>query len=262
MSGFGVHVPELQLTGAQIAAALDLAALQPGERYLELGSGEGFGLIAAAQRGARAVGIEILPDAVERSRRRATNAGTDVTIETGDLLKHDMSSADVILMHLGPAFHDVLAPKFERDLTARTRVVACGWRVPGWHATGTTDHGGAPAYMYNPADPATHVIWESATDMSVVEVPATDSRAGVVGVVLTAGVELWDVSVTAAGSDGHPRCDATTLQRGEPAMVEVVVPAAGSVELTVTARSHAVSEPVQRGPTLTIAAPDSGDADD
>lgn len=45
---FGVHIPELQLSIADYRGGLAAAKLTADERYLELGSGHGRGLVLAA----------------------------------------------------------------------------------------------------------------------------------------------------------------------------------------------------------------------
>ena len=54
---------------------LDLAKVTPQDYVMDLGSGDGRNIIAAAKRGARATGVEYNPDMVELSRRTAEKAG-------------------------------------------------------------------------------------------------------------------------------------------------------------------------------------------
>lgn len=56
-----VGPPYLPTLKPQVAAALDLLDLKPGQTMIELGCGDGVVLIAAAQRGWRVVGIELNP---------------------------------------------------------------------------------------------------------------------------------------------------------------------------------------------------------
>ena len=51
-----------------VSAMLDLAMVTPGDRLIDLGSGDGRIVIEAARRGAVALGVEIDRDLVERSR--------------------------------------------------------------------------------------------------------------------------------------------------------------------------------------------------
>src|ERR1051325_11074999 len=54
---------------------LDMAKVTAQDYVVDLGSGDGRTVIAAAKRGARALGIEYNPDMVELSKRNATAAG-------------------------------------------------------------------------------------------------------------------------------------------------------------------------------------------
>src|SRR5688500_7630794 len=50
---------------------LDMAKVTPKDYVIDLGSGDGRTVIAAAKRGAKALGIEYNPDMVELSKRNA-----------------------------------------------------------------------------------------------------------------------------------------------------------------------------------------------
>src|SRR5262245_35529165 len=54
---------------------LDMAGVTAQDVVMDLGSGDGRSIIAAARRGARAVGIEYNPDMVALSQRLASEAG-------------------------------------------------------------------------------------------------------------------------------------------------------------------------------------------
>jgi len=164
---FGVHIPELQLPDDEYRAAMRAAALAADELYIELGSGHGNGLvIAAAEFGARAFGVEYLEDANERAVAAALRAGVGdrVNVRREDLRTTDPTPADVLYLHLGPAFHDLLAPRLERMLTRSTRVIAAGWRVPGWLPVPGTQDSWDAGYVYRPADPLLHATWGPALD--------------------------------------------------------------------------------------------------
>src|SRR5688572_20266888 len=54
---------------------LDMAQLKADDFLIDLGSGDGRMVIAAARRGARAMGVEFNPEMVKLSRERASEAG-------------------------------------------------------------------------------------------------------------------------------------------------------------------------------------------
>src|SRR5579872_1026036 len=70
--------PNIPTPQAIVERMLDMAHVRPGDVVYDLGSGDGRVLITAVQKfGARAVGIEIDPDLVEKSRRRIHSLGLD-----------------------------------------------------------------------------------------------------------------------------------------------------------------------------------------
>src|SRR5690349_7271702 len=54
---------------------LNMARVTKDDFVIDLGSGDGRNVIAAAKRGARALGVEYNPDMVELSKRNAAEAG-------------------------------------------------------------------------------------------------------------------------------------------------------------------------------------------
>ena len=83
---------------------LDLAGVTAKDQVLDLGSGDGRLVIAAAQRGARARGIEYTASLVEYARVAARKAGVAerATFEKADLFDADLTWATVITLFLGP----------------------------------------------------------------------------------------------------------------------------------------------------------------
>ena len=71
----GRDVPWVPTPQVLVDKMLDMARLTPQDVVVDLGSGDGRTVIAAARRGARARGIEFNPDLVEQSKRNAAEAG-------------------------------------------------------------------------------------------------------------------------------------------------------------------------------------------
>ena len=114
---------------------LDMAKVTPQDIVIDLGSGDGRNVIAAAKRGARAYGFEFNPDMVALSRRRAQEAGVAdrATFIEGDMFEADISKATVLALFLLPSNLDKLAPKF-LALRPGTRMVNNTFQVTGWEA--------------------------------------------------------------------------------------------------------------------------------
>ncbi|MBV8031563.1 MAG: methyltransferase domain-containing protein [Betaproteobacteria bacterium] len=139
---------------------LDMAAVTKDDYVIDLGSGDGRVVIAAAKRGARAVGVEYTPELVAMARRNAADAGVAelATFVQGDMFEADISRATVLALFLLPANLERLKPQF-RTLKPGTRIVNNGYRIPAWDEAqvGTAGDCGAwcTAYLYYvPADVA------------------------------------------------------------------------------------------------------------
>jgi SAM-dependent methyltransferase len=112
---------------------LDMAKVTAKDVVMDLGSGDGRTVIAAAKRGATAIGVEFNPDMVALSRRRAAEAGAKVNIIEGDLFETDLSKATVITMFLLPTINMKLRPKI-LDLKPGTRIVSNTFTMEDWDA--------------------------------------------------------------------------------------------------------------------------------
>jgi SAM-dependent methyltransferase len=118
---------------ALVEKMLDLAEVTPQDFVVDLGSGDGRNVIAAARRGARAMGVEYNPQMVELSRRNAERAGVSdkATFVEGDMYEADISRATVLALFLLPTNLEKLTPKF-LHLEPGTRIVDNTFAIPGW----------------------------------------------------------------------------------------------------------------------------------
>ena len=123
---------------AMVEKMLDHAKVTPQDFVMDLGSGDGRTIIAAAKRGVRGLGIEFNADLVEFSRRQAAAAGVGdkASFEQGDMYQADVSKATVLALFLLPSNIEKLVPKF-LALPAGTRIVANTFWVDEWTADDT-----------------------------------------------------------------------------------------------------------------------------
>jgi precorrin-6B methylase 2 len=114
---------------------LDLAKVTPNDFVIDLGSGDGRTVIAAARRGARALGVEYNPEMVALSKRNAARAGVSDRAQfvQGDLFEADLSRATVITLFLLPEINLRLRPKL-LELKPGTRVVSNSFTMGEWKA--------------------------------------------------------------------------------------------------------------------------------
>src|SRR5690606_36409806 len=112
---------------------LDMARVTPQDFVMDLGSGDGRNIIAAAKRGARALGVEHNEKMVELARQRAAEAGVSERAQfvQGDMYAADISEASVLALFLLPENLDKLVDKF-LALKPGSRIVMNYFTVSGW----------------------------------------------------------------------------------------------------------------------------------
>ena len=140
-----------------VDAVIDLLALGQGDTLVDIGSGDGRFVVAAARAGAAAVGIERQGPLVARSRDNARMAGVGFRARfvhaDAMTLPSVVSRATVVTMFLTPEGFEVLVPWLESVLEPGTRVVSHTWPVPGWRPLSAVLVAGAdgrtwPVYLY------------------------------------------------------------------------------------------------------------------
>jgi hypothetical protein len=130
-----VRAPFITTPGSVVERMLELAGTQPADVVMDLGSGDGRIVIAAAQKfGARGIGIELDRGLVEQSRRNAQLAkvADRVSFVQGDVLTADLSPASVVTVYLLPGLIGKLEPRFIYELKPGTRIVAHAFGMAGW----------------------------------------------------------------------------------------------------------------------------------
>jgi hypothetical protein len=130
-----VWVPSPEST---VEKMLDVAKVTPSDFVVDLGSGDGRNVIAAARRGARALGVEYNQDMVELSKKNAEKAGVGdrATFIQGDMYEAEFSKATVLALFLLPTNLLKLRDKFAA-LQPGTRIVANTFGIEEWTADET-----------------------------------------------------------------------------------------------------------------------------
>ena len=125
---------------AMVEKMLDMAHATPQDLVIDLGSGDGRNVIAAAKRGARALGVEYNADLVTYSRRAAAAAGVAerATFVQGDMYEADISQASALILFLIPYNLMKLAPKL-LALKPGTRIVSNTYEIGGGWEPDETD---------------------------------------------------------------------------------------------------------------------------
>ena len=135
VAGFGIAVfvgaPYLPILNRDAQQLLDLAHLKPGQTIIDLGSGDGRLLRAAAKRGVRGVGYEINPWLVWVSRLVCWRYRNLVTIYLADYWRVKLPPSDTIYVFLLDRYMTKLDHKLTHELTRPTQVVSYVFEIPG-----------------------------------------------------------------------------------------------------------------------------------
>jgi 2-polyprenyl-3-methyl-5-hydroxy-6-metoxy-1,4-benzoquinol methylase len=114
---------------------LEMAGVDREDVVYDIGCGDGRIVIMAAEKyGARGVGIDIVPERIQESKKNARLAGVESLVEfrLEDATKSDLKEATVVTMYLVPESTAFLRPLLEKQLEPGTRIVSHGYPIPGW----------------------------------------------------------------------------------------------------------------------------------
>ena len=125
-----VYVPQ---PAEVVEKMMEIGKITAKDFVIDLGSGDGRNVIAAAKRGARALGVEFNPEFVEYSKRAAQAAGVadKASFVQGDMFEADISQASVMALFLLTDNLNKLTPKF-LAMKPGSRIVSNTFRISGW----------------------------------------------------------------------------------------------------------------------------------
>lgn len=128
-------VPYVPTPPGVVDAMLKLAEVRARDYVIDLGSGDGRILIAAAKRyGARGFGVEIEGSLVSAARAEAERQGVSGRVEFREenLYITDFRRASVMTLYLFPKLLMELRPRFIADLQPGSRIVSHDFDMQDW----------------------------------------------------------------------------------------------------------------------------------
>ncbi|XP_038662014.1 LOW QUALITY PROTEIN: ATP synthase subunit C lysine N-methyltransferase-like [Scyliorhinus canicula] len=144
-----VCLPFVPASEAQVETALQLLRGRRGA-LVDIGSGDGSIVIAAAKQGFRAVGYELNPWLVWYSRYRAGREGVhhNTRFYISDLWKVNFSEYNNVIFGV-PQMMQSLESKLESELKGNARVVAYRFPFPSWIAVHESGKGIDTVWLYD-----------------------------------------------------------------------------------------------------------------
>ena len=127
--------PYLPTLKNQVDVALDLIDLKPGDTLIELGSGDGRVLKAAAKRGIVSIGYELNPVLYMISLVYCFPERRLISIHFQSFWRAPLDQADGIYVFLLDRFMNRLNKKIAQEIKKQTRVVSFAFAFPGRNCT-------------------------------------------------------------------------------------------------------------------------------
>ena len=144
-------VPFVPTPANVVEAMLDLAGVSPTDVLVDLGSGDGRIVIAAAKRfGIQATGVEIDPELVRQSETLARQEGLEskARFVRADLFEYDLRQASVVMMYLTPGVNLRLRSRLLSELRPGTRVISHRFDMGSWVPAKTIQLGDDHIYLW------------------------------------------------------------------------------------------------------------------
>lgn len=129
--GAVLGAPYVPILRKQSRDLLEIAQLKPGQTLVDLGSGDGRLLRAAAARGIHCIGYEINPYLVLVSRLVCWRYRHLVIIHTADIWRTKLPPADAIYIFALDRYMQRLDTKFTNEISVPTKVISYVFEIPG-----------------------------------------------------------------------------------------------------------------------------------
>jgi SAM-dependent methyltransferase len=128
-----LDVPYVESPDEIVKVMMDISEIGAEDYVIDLGTGDGRIVIAAAKRGASGVGIDLDPDLIVKARENAEKEGvTDkINFVVQNLFETDLSQATVITLFLNEEVNLKLRPTLLK-LKPGTRIVSHNFDMGDW----------------------------------------------------------------------------------------------------------------------------------
>jgi SAM-dependent methyltransferase len=143
-------VPYVPTPRELVEKMLDLAGVTAADYLIDLGCGDGRIALAAARRGARALGVDIDPLRIQEASAAARFAGMEsqVVFRRQDLFQTPIYEANVIALYLLPRINLALRPRLLTELRPGSRVVSHAFQMGEWRAEAEDELDGRRIFLW------------------------------------------------------------------------------------------------------------------
>lgn len=145
-----LDVPYVPTPRPVVERMMQLAEVGPNDYLIDLGSGDGRIALAAAQRRARALGVDIDPARVSEATAAAQFAElqTRAQFRRQDLFETPIRDATVVALYLLPQINLRLRPRLLTELRPGTRVLSHVFDMGEWRPDAAEQLNGSNIFMW------------------------------------------------------------------------------------------------------------------
>jgi SAM-dependent methyltransferase len=145
-----LEVPFVPTPHALVQKMLDLATVGASDYLIDLGCGDGRIAVAAAQRGARALGVDLDPLRIEEAAAAARIAGVEARarFRRQDLFRTPIYDATVVALYLLPEINLRLRPRLLTELRPGSRIVSHAFDMGDWRPEAMEAHDGRRIFLW------------------------------------------------------------------------------------------------------------------
>lgn len=138
-------IPYFQTSRYRVATMVKLAEPKPGQKGVDLGSGDGRIVIAFAEKGVQMAGIELDTTLITLSEKNIRDARLkNAVIEKKNFWEEDLSHYDIVTIYPMPDIMEALALKLKNEVKPGGRILTNFYPLPKWPATQSRDN----IYLY------------------------------------------------------------------------------------------------------------------
>jgi hypothetical protein len=150
-SGPALDAPFVTTDYAVVDAMLAMAEVRPGDQVIDLGSGDGRILIAAARsHGARGLGVDIDPARIREAtaNAQAARVADRVQFRRQDLFRTPLGDANVVTLYLTDEVNRRLRPRILEQMRPGTRVVSHQYDMGEWRPDQRQQIGASTIFLW------------------------------------------------------------------------------------------------------------------
>lgn len=153
LAGFAapdLEVPFVPTPHSLVRKMLDLAGVGAADYLIDLGCGDGRIAVAAALRGARALGVDLDPLRVAEAHAAARIAGVEAraSFRRQNLFATPIYDASVVALYLLPEINLALRPRLLTELRPGARIVSHAFGMGEWRPDGEEVHDGRHIFLW------------------------------------------------------------------------------------------------------------------